>query len=468
MQQEVRRMNRVFAGDYAAGEKIFKEYILKGFLGEGSFGRVYLVENRIGVSFALKILYKGVRMEKRGADAVMGIRSNRLVSVLNYGKTTEDEDCVLMEYVQFSLGSILRHGKIGTDMACAYFIEILRGLNILETNNILHRDIKPENLFVLEDVIKIGDFGTARYTSGETSQKSAVIGTLHYMAPECFHNQYGFSGDRWSAAVVFYRMLTGRFPFGGDSYAGIFGAIMSEEPNFDIVPEKYRPFFRKCFEKTPEKRHESVEEMLKDVKNVCGTVQPEISHEFSGDLTNRAKPCTPIHFKPKSVRPEEKEEFRLRCQPINVPHKKFHSTLGLNGSLRPFVYIENKFRDNHDGTISDDATGLMWQQAGSHTYLEYEEISEYVRLLNLECFAGCSDWRLPTVEELISLLTQEKQSNDLYIDPMFDKKQHWCWSADRYSPRAAWHVHFDQGYFHCYEESFYVRAVRTSGCPSGE
>ncbi len=53
-------------GLYTRGEPIFKDYILKRFVGEGGFGRVFLVKNKIGKSFALKVLFMGVVGEKRG------------------------------------------------------------------------------------------------------------------------------------------------------------------------------------------------------------------------------------------------------------------------------------------------------------------------------------------------------------------------------------------------------------------
>ena len=91
--------------------------------------------------------------------------------------------------------------------------------------------------------------------------------------------------------------------------------------------------------------------------------------------------------------------------------------------------FRNDLVDNGDGTVTDKATGLMWQKDGSKRAESFKRANPYVQELNKDKFAGYSDWRLPTIVELASLLAKKKTSG-LHIDPIFENKQKRCWSAD--------------------------------------
>jgi hypothetical protein len=82
-------------------------------------------------------------------------------------------------------------------------------------------------------------------------------------------------------------------------------------------------------------------------------------------------------------------------------------------------YGINDFVDNGDGTISDMATGLMWQQSDDGTLRDWENALSYAENLTL---ADYSDWRLPNAKELHSILdyTRSPQTtNSPAIDPVF-------------------------------------------------
>jgi len=154
--------------------------------------------------------------------------------------------------------------------------------------------------------------------------------------------------------------------------------------------------------------------------------------------------------------------YRLRNTPLTVSDEEFRKVFRLDNNRRPLEYVQNDYHDNGDGTVTDRATGVTWQKSGSSDWLKYEDAKAYVDGLNRDRFAGHTDWRLPTVDELASLLEPEEKNGDLYIDPIFDKEQRWCWTSDQRASGGAWLVRFYRGsvYRDGLGNVYYVRAVR--------
>ncbi len=122
---------------------------------------------------------------------------------------------------------------------------------------------------------------------------------------------------------------------------------------------------------------------------------------------------------PPRPAPETAPKYRLRSEPLTVSWDNYKKVFKLDHNRRPMEYIENEFKELGE-VILDHATGLTWQKSGSEDFLEYDEAESYARELNEKRFAGYTDWRLPTVDELASLLEPEEQSINLFINPIFD------------------------------------------------
>jgi len=139
----------------------------------------------------------------------------------------------------------------------------------------------------------------------------------------------------------------------------------------------------------------------------------------------------------------------------------------------------NDFVDNGDGTITDRVTGLMWEKGGSSRVLHFWKAKKYVSRLNREMFAGYNGWRIPTLEELCSLLEQKVNERGQYIGSPFNDKQSKCLGADRLGggryqdycvPNNI--INFRKGKIdetatenagapYCQSMYYYIRAVRT-------
>ena len=87
------------------------------------------------------------------------------------------------------------------------------------------------------------------------------------------------------------------------------------------------------------------------------------------------------------------------------------------------AYGKNDFRDNHDGTITDRATGLVWSKADSGQGMNWQEALAWVQKKNAEKFLDHNDWRLPSVKELQSIVDYTRSpetSHSPAIDPLFN------------------------------------------------
>jgi len=130
--------------------------------------------------------------------------------------------------------------------------------------------------------------------------------------------------------------------------------------------------------------------------------------------------------------------------------------------------FDNYFELQKNGqVVYDRATGLIWQQSGSSKSMTYEEAEKYIKQLNQKRFAGYNDWRLPTLEEVMSLVERNKNKYELYIDAVFDNK-HWCiWTDDIVKgKKLSWVVLFNNGMCANNKDiiglsTFFVRAVRS-------
>jgi len=128
----------------------------------------------------------------------------------------------------------------------------------------------------------------------------------------------------------------------------------------------------------------------------------------------------------------------------------------------------NDFQLQNDvNVVLDRASGLMWQQSGSVNEISYSEAKKYVARLNSDQFAGYNDWRLPTLEEAMSLMEPTEKNSGMYNDPVFDNTQRWIWTSDTNETALAWLANFVSGNCYTYPNDYfdftsggYVRAVR--------
>lgn len=113
--------------------------------------------------------------------------------------------------------------------------------------------------------------------------------------------------------------------------------------------------------------------------------------------------------------------------------------------VNPQGRFENRLVDNGDGlTVSDEVTGIMWQRVGLDI-ASIRSIQRHIEGLNETGFAGFHDWRLPTMEEALSLMDPQMNDKGLYLNPCFSKEQPFVFVAARRKPGGYWFVDYKQG-----------------------
>lgn len=114
----------------------------------------------------------------------------------------------------------------------------------------------------------------------------------------------------------------------------------------------------------------------------------------------------------------------------------------LNPKQGEFV---NALADTGDGlTVVDERTGLLWQRAGLDL-CSINRMKRRIEQLNSDGFAGYHDWRLPTLEEAMSLMQATPNAKGMYLPPCFSKKQPFVFVATRRKPTGYWLVDYSKG-----------------------
>lgn len=176
---------------------------------------------------------------------------------------------VEMEYVPGSLEAVSKPLPVWKAVHIVH--GIADGLAYAHAHGIIHRDIKPHNILMTGDFVpKITDWGMSKVIA-TTMEKSSVAGfSLSYAAPEQVSPaEFGRTDvrtDIYQLGALFYELVTGSIPFGGESIVEVGNAIVRDDP---IHPTEYNPdadavekIILKCLAKNPADRYQTADELL--------------------------------------------------------------------------------------------------------------------------------------------------------------------------------------------------------------
>ncbi|MGE0083811.1 MAG: protein kinase [Desulfococcaceae bacterium] len=443
-------------------------YTVRALLGQGGMGKVFKVEMPVtGRLAAMKLLKPNpltVRLmgmeslrELFVSEAVImaGLRHPNLLDIWDFDEDNQGNPFYITDYYCNNLGIMIGESSeaekpcrvISTDRAIHYMHQILLGLACLHHSGIIHRDIKPANLLVTDqDTVKICDFGLSKFRKERfRGPASLKVGSPWYAAPEQEKNpdEADFTADIYSAGVTLYRMLTGILP-----------ADRVQKPS-DLNPdmdEDWNAFIFQAIHQDSGQRFASARQML------------AVFDQLSADWEARKQNICRFSFPEKQERTGGISRKRtLRCHPVKVRAMYAQERFGLDDLWQPGEYVQNRFTVSENGTVSDESTGLMWEHGGAEYPLTWKKAGEYIDSLRRQRFAEYENWRLPSIEELMSLLIRTPRGRDFCMEPVFDQTRKWLWSCDLCTFISAWYVSLDLGFVFWQDFSayYYVRGVRS-------
>ena len=256
-------------------------------LGRGAMGVVYRgFDPVIGRTVALKTLLldnadaqaKEFRDRLYREAAAAGALSHpnivTIFDIVEDGNTT----AVAMEFIEGrSLASIIgERSPMPVDLAADLFDQIAAALDYAGSHGVVHRDIKPANILITPaGRVKIADFGVARLALSTMTQAGTVLGSPSYMSPEQVRGlPLDGRSDLFSAAVVYYEMITRERPFAGNDVATTMYRIAHEPPTppgqFNVaIGPAIAAVLDRALAKNPADRYQKGEELAAELRRAA-------------------------------------------------------------------------------------------------------------------------------------------------------------------------------------------------------
>ena len=267
-------------------------------IGKGAMGVVYsALDERLGRKVAVKLMLADFEQEPdmrerfyREAKITGQLAHRNIVTLFDLGED-QGRPFIVMELLDgLPLMQYLGTAPASTvDAKIELMIQVCEGLQNAHQAGVVHRDVKPSNLFVVRGgTLKVLDFGVARLSTSNITAAGALLGTPEYMSPEQARGQKMDSrSDVFSAAGVFYFMLSGHPPFGARDLRKVLNGIMNESPEpltDDQAPEALRNILLKGLAKSPADRYQQCAAMRDDLDQIRRTLNAATSRVLAAAL----------------------------------------------------------------------------------------------------------------------------------------------------------------------------------------
>lgn len=233
------------------------------------------------------------------AQAAAGLMHPNIVNVYDVGEENGIY-FIVMELVEgITLKKYIeKKARLSVKEAVSIAIQVSMGIEAAHNNHIIHRDIKPQNIIISkEGKVKVTDFGIAKAATSNTIT-SNVMGSVHYTSPEQARGGYSDEkSDIYSLGVTMFEMLTGRVPFNGETTVAIaIKHIQEEMPSpreyISEIPNSVEQIVFKCCQKSPDRRYQSMGELIVDLKRSLMTPDEDFVKVIDPDEDGSTKMIT--------------------------------------------------------------------------------------------------------------------------------------------------------------------------------
>jgi serine/threonine protein kinase len=291
-------------------------YEVISLLGVGGMGEVYRAKDtRLPRHVALKLLpgthtqdEERIGRLRREAE-VVGTLNHPNIAALHDVQLHEGSPVLVMELVEGqTLAERIAGGPLPLAEALPVARQIAAALEFAHDSGVTHRDLKPANIKITpRQHVKVLDFGLAKLSRAEggtpldprertvpaPTHPNMILGTVPYMSPEQARGEpVDKTCDVWAFGCVFFELLTARQVFGRETFAATFSAILTEEPNWRLLPDEAPPalhaLLKRCLCKNKTDRLRDMGDARIESAQIEGALGPRSAPPVASSVTDQS------------------------------------------------------------------------------------------------------------------------------------------------------------------------------------